>query len=188
MKKLLDAIMFKLLNSGCVNALNYDIVRYGLELNIMKTIINIIILIVAFVTDSLIEIFSFMCAYQPLRSYSGGYHAKTRTSCLISSLVMLGTVIVLCKLIPYSATMPISLGLMIIGVIIIVKLAPIDTSTKPFDDIEQIVFRKRTLILTAVLVLVYIILLIINLRNILLSISLATLSVAFLLILGKIKK
>lgn len=77
---------------------------------------------------------------------------------------------------------------MVIGGIVIVWLAPVDTPTKLFDNIEQVVFRKRTLIITAVVMLVYILLLIFDLRDILLSISLSVVSVALLLILGKIRK
>lgn len=188
MKNVIDAIMLKLSNGGYVSDENYEIVRYGLELNIMKLIISSAMLIVAVVTNSVLEVVTFMLVYQPLRSSCGGYHARTQIACITSSLVMLGIVIILGKIIPYSVKLLVSLGLMVIGVVVIVCLAPVDTPAKPFDYIEQVVFRKRTLIITAVLILIYIVLLILDLRDIILSISFAIVCAALLLILGKIKK
>ncbi|MGN0375430.1 MAG: accessory gene regulator ArgB-like protein [Butyrivibrio sp.] len=186
MNKMLDRIVDRLSDSGYVTGENYEIVRYGLELFIMKTLISIAMLIIAFITGSVLEVLAFMCAYQPLRSTCGGYHARTRTACFISSLLMSGTVILMGKVLPAPAFICVSFSLLFIGVVIILILSPVDTPTKPFDDIERIVFRKRSLIITIILVIIFMAFSLLGFRKIQLSVSLAVIYTALLLIPGKL--
>ncbi len=187
MNKLLNLVVDKLRNSGYVNDDNYEIVRYGFELVVMKTIICVAMLIIGLITKSLIELLAFMLAYQPLRSYCGGYHAKSRVACIISSLLMLSMVIFLSKIISNSYIILISLILILVSSMIIFLLSPIDTPTKPFDDIEKSVFGKRSRIILIIVLLVAIAVYILNLHNILFSITLAVSCASTLLIIGKIQ-
>lgn len=171
-----------------VNDDNYEFVRYGFELLCMKTIIYIVIIIIGIITKSIIEILAFMLAYQPLRMYCGGYHAKTRIVCIFSSILMLCFVIFLGKVIPNIYIPILSFITMLIGGIIIFLTAPVETPTKPLDKIESAVFRKRSFIVLIIIIFISIIVYLLKLNNVLLSASLAIASTAFLLLIGKIQK
>lgn len=172
---------------GYVNNDNYEIVRYGIELLAMKTIICTVILIIGCVTRSLVEVLVFMSVYQPLRSYAGGYHAKSKAACIIASTFMLFLVIVLTKIPVGFININISMIITLICSIIIFLFAPVDTVTKPFDDIEKIVFRRRSRIVLIIILLMMLGVYIIKFQEILLVASLALLCVAILLVVGKIQ-
>lgn len=188
MNKLLDAILAKMRCGGYVGDDNYDIVRFGLELLIMKTIIVTVSLIIAIITHSLIEVIVFMAAYQPLRSYCGGYHANTRIACIVSSSLMLGAVIILVRILPFQFVQIISLIITMLGVVVIILLSPIDTPTKPFDDIERKVFRRHSLVIMAILLVALAAVFILHWYKVLLPISLAFFCTAILLVIGKIAR
>lgn len=155
MSRLLKWIMAILEKNGYVNHENYEIVCYGLELKLMKTIISAGMLLLAVITGSLLEVIVFMAVYQPLRGSCGGYHAKTRLSCVLLSLGMLSLIICLDKILPDSLLMIVSYIFLFIGSGSIIFLAPVDTASKPFDEKERMVFRKRSLITLAIICCVY---------------------------------
>lgn len=171
-----------------VNDDNYEFVRYGFELLCMKTIIYIVIIIIGIITKSTIEIFAFMFAYQPLRMYCGGYHAQNRLVCIFSSLLMLCFVIFLGKVVPNTYIPILSFTTMLIGGIIIFLTSPVETPTKPLDEIERAVFRKRSFIVLIIIILISMIAYLLKWNIVLLSASLAIESTAFLLLIGKIQK
>ena len=146
MDKLIDAIMEKLLSGGFVNDDEADIVRFGLELNIMKIFISTAMLFAAVLFGCAPEALVFIAAYPPLRSCCGGYHAKTRTACFIMSMAVMSLVIAAFYFIPYRALPVTAAALTGAGVLCIILFAPVDTPTKPFDDTERRVFRRRSLI------------------------------------------
>lgn len=156
MSKLLNWVMSNLEKNGYVNNENYEIVCYGLELKLMKTIISTGMLLLAVITGSFLEVIVFMAVYQPLRGSCGGYHAKTRISCILFSLGMLSLIICLTKILTDSLLMIVSLIFLFIGSGSIIFLAPVDTASKPFDEKERIVYRKRSFVILAIICCIYI--------------------------------
>lgn len=185
MEKILDKIMAKLVNEGYVKEDDTEIVRYGLELTIMKTLVSAIMLIAAILLKCFIAVLIFMAAYQPMRSCCGGYHAKTRITCLIISMFILAAVIAAVKFIIDPARLYVSLALLFAGATVILLIAPVDTPTKPFDDVERIVFRRRSILITAAAAAADIILAIFRLYTPMLSISIAVFITALLLLTGR---
>lgn len=145
MEKLLDAIMNKLLAGGFVDDENAEIVRFGLELVIMKCLISAAMIVVAIATKSVAEVLLFIVSYALLRGCCGGYHANSRIACIISSLFILSAVISLAKLMEGKTALLTSIGLLGFGTVFVLMFAPVDTPNKPFDMIERVVFRKRAL-------------------------------------------
>ena len=75
MDKILDPIMNKLLDRGFVEDGNAEIVRYGLELIIMKAIISAAMITAAVFTESIPEVLVFILIYAVLRGCCGGVHS-----------------------------------------------------------------------------------------------------------------
>ena len=186
MNKMLDKIMVKLLEGGYVKSENEDIVRFGLELATMKTLISVAVIIVAIVFDSAPAVIAFMAAYQPMRSCCGGYHAKTRSVCFVSSMIVLIFVIIAVKSLTDTLCLISSLFFIITGQGAIFFLAPVDTPSKPFDDVERIVFRKRSLIAAMLSMTAADIFMLFGMDTLLLAVSMAFFFTGLLLVLGRI--
>ena len=150
MNKILDAIMEKLLSGGYVREDETEIVRFGLELNIMKLFISAGMLIAAMIFGCIPSALVFMAVYPPLRSCCGGYHATTRTVCFVLSMAVMSIVNAAVRLLPEKVLFVSAAAASIAGIILIILFAPVDTVSKPFDDTERRVFRRRSLAAAAI--------------------------------------
>lgn len=186
MNKLLDTIMQRLISGGYVHEDEAEVVRFGLELTIMKLIISAFMLTAAVIMKSFIAVLVFMAVYQPMRSCCGGYHAKTRLSCFTFSMLILTAVIALSKLVHGNIRLYAAAALICISMVLILILAPVDTPSKPFDDIERRVFRKRSLMAAGASVVIASVTAAFRLYTPMLSIAAAVFFTALLLLIGRI--
>ncbi len=186
MDRLIDKIMEKLLGGGWVGEENAEIVRYGLELNVMKALISAAMLAAAFIMRSAPAVIAFMLAYPPMRSCCGGFHARTRTACFISSMLILAAVIAASKLIKGDAALFPAIALCAAGAVLVLLLAPVAAANKPFDDVERRVFRRRSLIVTAIAAAVTAALALAGAYGLMLSVSLAVFFTGAFLAVGRL--
>ena len=89
MEKVVEGIVSILHKNSIVNDENIDVVRYGIEIVLLKILFFLTILFIGIITNNVVNILIFMLFYKPLRTYAGGYHAKTRIGCYIVSVLML---------------------------------------------------------------------------------------------------
>lgn len=162
----------------------HDIYSFGIQqgINILINLITILFFGILFgeIWQSLI----FTIAYVPLRSYAGGFHAKTPTRCYVFSCCLISAVLLAIKyLLPEDF---IYSSLLAAGGIIIILLAPVDTLNKRLDQVEVRVYRNRTLIIVAMETVVYVLSIIFTAEMIYKPISLSFVSAAFMLALGVI--
>jgi accessory gene regulator B len=73
-----------------------------------------------------------------------------------------------------------------LGIVAIFGYAPVDTASKPFDDTERIVFRKRSLIASMISVIVADIFMFLELYSLLLAVSMAIFFTGMLLVIGRV--
>ena len=184
MDKLIDTIMEKLLSDGFVKEDEAEIVRFGLELNIMKLIISAAMLAAAVVFKSAPAALIFMAAYPPLRSCCGGYHAKTRMGCFILSMAVMSTVIAACRFMLPEASLITGSAITLAGVLLIILFAPVDTPNKPFDETERRVFRRRSLIAAALSIVLAAVLAFFRLYKLMSAASLAVFFTGIMLVAG----
>ena len=78
--------------------------------------------------------------------------------------------------------------MMFIGSVTIVLLTPVGTPNKPLDDMEKKVFRKRSLIILAIIWLFAVVMYFIKFNNVMIPVALAVINTAILLIAGKLKQ
>jgi len=78
-----------LVHSNVVKEEDAEIYIYGIN-QILSSVVNVSsALIIGFIFGVFLEVAVFMAAYIPLRSFAGGYHAKTPLRCYIFSVIML---------------------------------------------------------------------------------------------------
>lgn len=158
MDKILDAIIDRLNQQESIDDERAEIIRYGLELLLMKITFSASVLIIGAFMGSFWECLIFMIFYTGIRSKAGGYHADTRLRCFIQSLLSFVFVLAIIKLegaypvviFPLAILTALSFG-------VIYKLAPMDTENKRLDDSERVIFRRKTLLYLAAEVIIAVI-------------------------------
>ena len=162
-----------------------EIYRYGIQqglnlaLNILTTII--IGVLCGMVYPSIL----FLVCYMPLRSFCGGYHAKTHLRCYIYSVIMITSILLVTKYTAFNIFL--YEVLVLISLIIILLLAPVEDENKKLDSVEKRVFRKKAYIITFLEVLLYHIFLLTHLTYCYIILCVALFSLSILMIIGSIK-
>lgn len=162
----------------------HEVYCFGIQqgLNIVLNLITILFFGIVFgkVWYSVV----FTIAYIPLRSYAGGFHAKTPIRCYVFSCCLIIAVLLAIKYLLTDSF--IYSGLLAAGGILTALLAPVDTFNKKLDEVEIRVYRNRTLIIVALEMIVYIVSFCLHVEILYKSVSLSFFSAAVMLILGMI--
>ncbi len=173
------------MRSSVVKAEEVEIYIYGIN-QILVSVLNISsALIIGLIFGTLLEVTVFMAAYIPLRSFAGGYHAKTPLRCYIYSLIML--VIVSMGLKYLSLAIGVYYVTLLISVLIVLVLSPVEDKNKPLDDLEYKVYKKRAIIIAAAELAISIMLKLIGLDNLFVATVYSFAALSFMLTIGAIK-
>lgn len=157
---------------------------YGFNqgLNILLNLITT--LIVGLLFHNVLELAIFIAAYIPLRSFAGGYHAKTPVRCYIFSIIMILMFSLVMKHVHF--TILICSIVIVVSSAVILCIAPVEDKNKPLDEREQNVYRKKSLIILAVEICLWFLMSLI-LRKHEAIIPIVFITEAVILILGKVK-
>ena len=186
MDKLLNHIMAFLHQNDEIDEEQAEIIRYGLELVLLKVIFLIATLIIGILMKSFWECLTFMILFMLLRSYAGGYHAQTRMQCFIQSMLTVAIVISALKFM----NIYIALTLFIIALIslpFIWLLSPVDTENKRLEEDERLTFKRKTRIVLIVQIIAAIIFWFIGWKMIAYTAMLSFIDVALLVVTEHIK-
>ncbi len=143
-------------------------------------------LIIGWIFGVVLESAVFMAAYIPLRSFAGGYHAKTPLKCYILSLIIITIILAgmkylsVANIVYYSALAATSL--------IVFLLSPVEDKNKPLDEIEQKFYKKCAAIISAAELVICLIFRLINLDSLFVAGTYSFVMLSIMLIAGKIKK
>ncbi len=167
---------------------NEEIVRYGIEIAIMRLIFVVTVLLAGILMKSLLESIIFTISFSLLRQYCGGYHAYKRVNCLISSTATLIAALIITK-IAYVHNQIILPIIIIAGVavIYIFTSAPIDTASKRLDNDECREYGKRAKILAVLLIMLSVMLYIFNISNIACTVAIGIIFEGLLMICGYVQ-
>lgn len=183
--KLANFITIKLLNHNLINVEQYEICRFGIQQGATMMLNAVTIISIGVILNEIWQAVLFMLFYVPLRSNAGGYHAKTALRCYFYSIVIMIAVLLAIKYLILSNFICIIMLIFSSGVILI--LSPVEDKNKLLDDVERVVYRKRTLIITVLEILVFLMCLIFELDKVSLCIVWVLNIMAFVLLIGKIK-
>lgn len=122
-----------------------EIIVYGLKSAITQILSIISTAVLGCIFGLLWESIVFLVSFSAIRMYAGGYHCQKAIHCYIISSVIMVLVFAIVKFTPTGYILGMSLAMLIFSVPIILKLAPMETETKPLDEVEKQHYRKITI-------------------------------------------
>lgn len=145
----------RLCSQDIIEDADKELYAYGFNMLLTVSLNIISTIIIGLLFGMVFESIAFLVAYIPLRSYAGGYHARTPLRCYIISLLLIVLILLTLNLIGESV-----LALFIlsgIGTIICVTMSPVEDVNKPLDEAEIKVYRKKAMIILAAEIIILII-------------------------------
>lgn len=173
------------MHSNVIKEEDAEIYIYGIN-QILVSVLNVSsALIIGLILGMLLESIIFMAAYIPLRTFAGGYHAKTPTKCYILSLII---IIIVLAGIKYISVLDIVYYVVLTAeVLIIILLSPVEDRNKPLDEIEEKVYKKRIIFITSAEFVISLLFKVIGLDNLFDVVVYSFVVLSCMLIAGKIK-
>lgn len=161
-----------------------EIIIHGLTSGI-ELIFNILTtIILGFIFGLVIESLVFLISFSFIRTYSGGYHCKSAINCYLFSSMVVVLVLFIVKSTDIEYILIISMIMLLISIPIIFNFAPVETATKPLDDIERKYFRNKVILHLCIELIVLTILLLFKLYILEYIVCLGIMVSAILILLG----
>ena len=161
--------------------------EYAYEVMISKIINIVIAVIIAMVFNEPVIVAVLLAVYIPMRTYAGGYHAKTNWGCTLVSAAIIVGVCLLVRHYPLNSILPFNIGATLSSACIIWWLAPVEAANKPLDELEIKRYRLRARILYIVGIIISIMIYHFGLQQLSFVMNLAYIILAAMLIVGKVK-
>lgn len=180
-----EKIVESLITMGVVPSEDKELYKFGIIQGILMVINVLTFILIGLIFGMVWQSIVFMLAYIPIRSYAGGYHARTQLKCYLLSIASIIAVLIEIKLIPWNGYICSIISLC--AGMIIFWLAPVEDSNKPFDQIEITVYKKRTRIILVLLLVVAFLFWFVGSKQNSISIIMALEVVAVMLIFGAVK-
>jgi len=175
----------QLLHHNVIASEQYEICRYGFQQGLTVLLNVLTFVVIGIAMGELLHAVIFLAVFIPLRRYAGGFHAKTPLRCYLYSTGMVTAILLAIKLSVF--TRFICITVFSVSCIAIAVLAPVEDKLKPLDNIERIIFRKRTLIVAAIETVLFIISNVLHMESVLICLTWAFTAVAALLAAGTCK-
>lgn len=141
LRRISENIASEMISAGVITSEEKDIYQYSMELIIAMTVnlISSIALFAAF--GRLLEGLTFLAAFLPLRTYSGGYHASNYVKCYILSIAVMVGFLFSITVVPADCLRSVALFITPMAALIMFILAPVESPNKPLDEKEYAVYR-----------------------------------------------
>jgi accessory gene regulator B len=178
----------RLLAKGSITEDERELYIYGFFMLLSQLVYFLLACIVGLLFQCFFESVIFYIAFQFIRRYAGGYHAKTETRCeILSSLSIIGSIGIIRLLDMYDFQIVLlSITLFSAGCIFV--LCPLDTPEKPLTKKEFQYFRKISRIILVVIFFVVIISYFFKVNILFAPCCMSLILESILLLAGKIKK
>lgn len=163
-----------------------EIIVYGLKSAITQGLSIIITSVLGYIFGLLWESIVFLVSFSAIRMYAGGYHFQKAIHCYVVSSGIMILVLTIVKFTPAGYILVTNLAMLTISVPIILKLAPMETETKPLDEVEKQHYRKITIRNLVVECCIILILLIAGINNFAFVMSLGIMITAGVIVLQKL--
>lgn len=183
--KFSECITQSLIDTQIIESEERELYRYGIQQGLTIVLNLVTTLLIGLLCDMIWQSIVFTVAYIPLRSFAGGYHAKTTIGCYIFSIVLITAVLLTMKLLPISSFVC-CIMLLCSGVCIFV-LAPVENHNKPLDDMELTVYGRRTRWITVLEITLALLCGRSGLQDVMMCLSVSLVIMSVMLILGAIK-
>ena len=139
---LIDKIGNRFVRDGIITEEDKELYTYGMQQGVLILLNIISTIIIGIIFNMVWQSVVFLLAYMPLRSYAGGYHARTQVRCYLISLFI--TAVALFGMREIQWTSLTALLSVIISAGIIFLMTPVEDANKPLDASEKILYKKKT--------------------------------------------
>lgn len=144
MDKILDFLVGIIEKNDSTDEDEKEEIRYGLELIFLKALFWCLVTATGIIMRSFWECVVYNLMFFLLRSYAGGYHASTRTRCLIQSVITVVIALAAIKICRnnFYGTVILAVIALVCGIGVWI-FAPVDTENRQLDDEEIKRFRGK---------------------------------------------
>ncbi len=142
MRILIDKIGNRFVRDGIIAEEDKELYTFGMQQGVIILLNIISTIIIGLIFNMVWQSVVFLLAYMPLRSYAGGYHARTQFRCYWISLFIAAVALLGMREIHWTSLS--ALISVIISACIIFMLAPVEDANKPLDASEKIIYKKKT--------------------------------------------
>lgn len=164
-----------------------EIVRFGLEIILLKILFLAVIAAVGILMNCFLESIIFTLSFSLLRQYGGGYHAESRRKCFVLSVLMFFIGLFIIRMSESFDVFVIPVAVItFFSIVYIIYAAPIDTPNKRLDSAELRIYGKRTRITVLVLIIIAVIFSYVKAYSFSFSIMTGMIMEAYLMIKGQI--
>ncbi len=119
---------------------NAGLVSFGIAQGLRSVMEILMILVTGFVLGMFWQSAIILVTFIPLRSYAGGYHAKTPVQCAVMTWLLFFCFLMWIKFVPGHVWLQISM-ILIAGVCIWI-CSPVQHENKPLEEYEIVKYRK----------------------------------------------
>ncbi|MCM1243059.1 MAG: accessory gene regulator B family protein [Roseburia sp.] len=160
--------------------------QYAYELLLNQAVNIALAILIAIVFDAPLFVLLFLISYIPLRSFCGGYHARTNLGCTVVSAILICCMCWICQSIREGFVFTYYPFSYLVSGYCVIRYAPVPDQNKPLDETETIRYRRMSRILWGLEMLAGIFLYFIQ-RRYGLVFAISHLFLSFMLIVGKTK-
>ena len=188
LNKLSALLTDKMLQKGSITKEDRELYVYGFFMLLSHLLYLVLICIMGLILGCVPESLVFYVAFQFIRRYAGGYHAKTETRCEIMSFLSLAACIAVIRL---SQSVRLALPLFaasLVAAVCIAVFCPLDTPEKPLSKKERRYFRKISLVILLVITAVILVTYFLHFNMLLVPCCLSLILEGVLITTGKLTK
>lgn len=140
-----EKLLRYMIDSEIIDPEDQAIYRYGMQ-QLKGSLISIgTTLLIGILFHAVWASICFAAAYIPLRSFAGGYHARTPAMCYLWSTLLTAGAVWLVKSALFDGIAMLIIVILADG--ILVMYAPVESENKPLSRIEKAQFRKKTVLI-----------------------------------------
>lgn len=136
-RNLAEDIAFLLIKNKIVDIEERDIYIYGIEVILLNGGLLLVFLLISLLSGAMMNFWAYLVFFLPLRTFSGGYHAKTSECCFVMSTVMYGISVAVTKFLPLLYLNFYWWTAGVISALIIFIFAPLINANNPLNEFQK---------------------------------------------------
>lgn len=185
--KLSTKLTEQLFRKGLIGNEDMDLYEYAFFVMGSHIFFFILTLIMGGSINIPIESMMFYTSFCCVRRFAGGIHADTEAKCTFFTMLSIAVSMIAIKILIYCGLFIVSMCIMILSTIILVTMSPVDTENKRLSKRERNLYRKKTIVLTIAIAVIFIWLFVLKVYNIAIALSIGMTLASVLLVAGRIK-
>ncbi len=127
----------------------------------------------------------FYMVFSLIRSYAGGFHAKTERECTVCTTLSMLISVILIRVLETNGSVLIALVMIVVGAIFVFVFSPLDTEEKTLEPDDRRHYRYISIAITSAFVIIGLVAYFLKYDCFLISLSVSIFLEGFLLSMGK---